>query len=475
MTTRWFFWDYETRGRRDLLPTGGAARYARDPLTDINCVSYAFDDGPIQTWWRGEPVPPAIIAAAADPNYVFVAHNAFFERSLLNHVLTPRYGWPEVDVSKWRCTQAAGLYLALPARLEQIAKALSLPQLKADTNIVGLMADPIDDPDPMAPPRWHDEPELRQQLEAYNRQDVEVLRALFNWLPPLPASEQQVWEFDQVVNDRGFYVDGLLLEAAIAVYQVTHPATQAGIQQLTAGEVETTEQKQRLLTWLAARGCKLPNCKRSTIEQALRQTDLSPEVREALDFRHEASFTSAGKYQTLQNWRCLDGRIRGDLRYGGAGTLRWAGFGSQPQNLKKEVEDIAAKYDAVMSGDIERVKQFGSPIGVLSEILRAVICAPPGSRLFDGDFSGIESRVLAWLAGQLDKLELWARFDRTKLAEHDPYYILGRQLGFPEATARKYGKVADLAFGYAGRIPAFRNFAKDTPLAELVRRRDPGP
>ena len=130
--------DAETRSLLDLRKVG-AARYARHPSTDVWCVAYAIDDDPVQLWLPGEPVPPAIVEAATDPNCVFVAHNANFERSIIEHILTPRYGWPAIPVERWRCTMAAALALALPADLGKVAAALSLPHQKINDPVVRLM------------------------------------------------------------------------------------------------------------------------------------------------------------------------------------------------------------------------------------------------------------------------------------------------------------------------------------------------
>jgi hypothetical protein len=129
------------------------------------------------------------------------------------------------------------------------------------------------------------------------------------------------------------------------------------------------------------------------------------------------------------------------------------------QNFKKEVEGTAAKVAAVMSGDLAAMRALGAPLDLIGDVVRAAICAAPGNRLLVGDFSGIESVVLAWLAGDKNKIEQWAKYFRTKDPADDPYLILGIALGFPPETARKYGKIADLAFGYGGSIPAYRNFA----------------
>jgi DNA polymerase bacteriophage-type len=181
--------------------------------------------------------------------------------------------------------------------------------------------------------------------------------------------------------------------------------------------------------------------------------------------RGAAAHASANKFQALQNWRCLDGRVRGAFKYYGASTGRWSGSGPQPQNFRRESENTAAKFAAVMSDDIEKVRALGPPIEIVGDIARVAICAPPGHHLLIRDFSSIESRILAWIADQLDKVEQWAEFDRSGDANHDPYVVIGRALGHPEAVARQFGKIADLAFGYQGGLGAYANFAPEDDTA----------
>jgi hypothetical protein len=141
--------------------------------------------------------------------------------------------------------------------------------------------------------------------------------------------------------------------------------------------------------------------------------------------------------------------------------------GRNPRISAVKIESTKTKLDAVMSGDLESVRQLGSPLEITGAIARAAICAPPGHRLLIGDFSGIESRVLAWIADEPMKLAQWTKFDQTGAPEDDPYEIIGRSLGHPEAEARKFGKIADLAFGFQGGVGAYRNFApEDDPASE---------
>jgi DNA polymerase len=367
-------------------------------------------------------------------------------------------------LARWRCTMVAAQALALPAALAKAAAVLGLSEQKGDKSIVALMSKPRrprGDEDPAAGPYWFDDPQHLQALYEYCKQDVETERALYRVLPPLLPAEQKLWELDQAINDRGFYCDGILIDKAITISTAADRALQAELQQITNGGIESTSQVAKLLSWLAARGCIVEDAQKATLSAALRRTELAPEARRVIELRREAAHASANKAQSLQAWRGHDGRVRGAFKFHGAATGRWSGSGPQPQNFRRETEDIEAKFAAVMTGDIETVRQLGAPLEIVGDIARAMICAPPGSRLLAGDRTGIESIVLAWIADQQNKVEQWSKFFRTQDPEDDPYYVLGRQLGFPQETARAKGKIADLAFGYQGGLGAYKNFAPE--------------
>jgi DNA polymerase len=337
--------DVETRSLADLKKVG-AWRYAADPSTDVWCVGYAIDDDPVELWLPGEPVPPAILAAAADPGFVFVAHNAGFERAIFAHVLVPRYSWPAIPVA--HCTMAASLAMALPASLEKVAEVLQLPERKGSKSIVALMSKPRrprGDEDPVGT-YWFDDDAHKQTLHAYCEQDVETERALWQWLSPLHPTEQQIWQLDQIINERGYYCDGGLAVKAVAIATTAHEAVQAELQRLTA--LSSTNQVKKLIAWLAAHGCEVKDLQKATLSAALRRKELTPEVRRVIELRKAAAHASANKFQALLNWRGIDGRVRGCFKYHGAATGRWSAGGPQPQNFKREADDMAATFAAVM-------------------------------------------------------------------------------------------------------------------------------
>jgi DNA polymerase len=454
--------DIEARCVLDLEKVG-AVRWIKRAM--LLCLCYAIDGGPVQLWKAGEPIPADLLAALNDPDYLIVAHNAHFERTFFKHVLI-HHGWPEVPLARWRCTQAMCLTLALPAALDKAAIALKLPVQKADGAIARRMAKPRkalkgEGPDVT---HWHEAPEDFAELYAYCAIDVEVTRLLWRHLPKLTEHEQQIWQIDQIVNDRGYYTDGDLVDKAIAIIDAVKRALEREFKQLTG---LTPNQRDKILQWLIARGCKLPDLKREhTLEPYLLKAagNLAPDARRAIEIRCEYSYAATHKFYSLRNQRDIDGRVRGSSTYRKASTGRWSASGVQPHNLKKEDEidaDLKVYFAAVMTGDLEIVRKLGPPLKVIGLLIRAAICAPPGRKLIHGDYSAIESRTLAWVTDEKSKLALWAKFDETKDPADDPYVIFGLSIGHPEETARKWGKICDLAFGYGGGVGAWKNFAPD--------------
>jgi DNA polymerase len=458
--------DVETRSTVDLTEVG-AWRYASDPTTDVWCVGYAVDDAPVQIWIPKRPVPEEFHIAARDPDWQIVAHNDQFERAIEDHILAPRYGWPIIPIEQHRCTMAMALASALPAKLEMLAEVLNLPVRKdaAGARLMRLVSRPRkpqagEDPTGLY---WHDDPEKLEQLCAYCQRDVEVERELFHRLPPLIDAEQAIWVLDAGINRRGFYGDGALLGAASTIGADAEKAVQEELRGITAGALTSTDQVTALLAWLAEHGCELKDLRKPTLRHALRRKGLDPTVRRVIELRMSAAHAAAAKVDRLLAWRdAKDGRVRGTLRYHGAGTGRWSGHGPQPQNFRRDSDGVEAKIAAVATGELAHVaKLYPQPLEVVGDIARAMICAAPGHRLLIGDFSGIESRVLAWVSGQQSKLDQWRKFDLTGDPKDEPYYIIGRQCGQPEETARATGKTADLAFGYCGGPKAWDRLAPE--------------
>jgi DNA polymerase len=460
------FHDFETRSTLDLGDVG-AWKYACDTTTEVWCCAYAVDDGPIQLWLPGDPVPPEFIEAANSPDWLTSAFGDHFERLITQHLMMPRYGWPLIPIERRRCLQAAALALALPAKLKNVAAVLKLKQQKDESghHVMMQMAKPRKrrkDEDPSGI-YWFDDAERREQLHAYCRQDVATERALHHKIEGLSSEEQALWTLDSTINDRGLYIDGQLLDAAITIAEAAEDAISTELQMITEGALETIHQTAKLIAWLAEQDCTVTDVQKTTVKRALTRKNIAPAARRVLELRLDGAHAATAKLTTMRAWRNGDGRARGTFRYHGASTGRWTSFGIQLQNLKRPlVEDTAAAIEAVSTGSLELMRQrYPQPMSVVGDIARALICAAPGHRLIAADLSGIESRVTAWISGQQDKLDQWAKFDHTKDPNDEPYYILGRRFGIAQEQARTIGKTADLAFGYMGGAGAWEKLAPD--------------
>jgi DNA polymerase bacteriophage-type len=234
---------------------------------------------------------------------------------------------------------------------------------------------------------WIEDTASLERLYTYCRRDVEAERALYKALPPLTAEEQRLWALDAMINDRGFAVDGELLEAAHRIVTEAEANLQAEFRELTS--LDSTNQVEKFIAWLAAHECVVTDVRKGTLHHALRRKGLDANVRRAIELRLQLAHASAAKIEALLTWRGRDNRVRGSLVFHGASTGRWVGRGPQPQNFKRDSAGIDAKIAAVRDGGAE----LDSPVEAVGDIARAMIVAAPGHRFLIGDFSGIEAAL----------------------------------------------------------------------------------
>jgi DNA polymerase len=463
------FRDYETRGLLTLNKVG-AHRYAADPGTEVLCCAYAVDDGPVQLWTLGAPVPAEFYEAANNLNWLGVAHNAAFEMAIEQHCLGPRVNWPTIPLERQRCTMAMCLALALPAKLETVARVLELQHQKDVTGhrLMLMLAKPRkprkgEDPGVY----WFEDSDRLGRLYEYAEADLACERELFHRLQPLSPSEQTLWVLDAVINQRGFGIDRALAEAARTIAAAAAPEIDRELAEVTGGAVTSIHQVARLQVWLRENGCAVDDLQRKTVTTLL-ETELPSNVRRALELRQDGGQAAVKKIGTLLQHAGADDRVRGALQYHKASTGCWAGTAFQPQNLKHpKVADLAGAITAVASGSFEHVRSlYPQALSLLGDLSRSMITAAPGHKLIGADFSAVESRVLAWVGGEQWKLDAYARYDATQDPRDEPYCILAcRMLHVPDGTftpdspERKLGKTGDLACGYMGGASAIEKFA----------------
>lgn len=426
--------------------------YAYAEKAEVLLTAWAVDDGPVQV---AEGVPDEFRRALATASEVW-AHNAQFDRTIL---LATGVAEAE-DLSRWRCTRARALVHSLPGALADLCRFFDLPvedtkQAEDGKKLIRLFCVPQKGGRRVFPA---DRPDEWQRFRRYAEFDVRALRAVEAKLPSrnYAGRELEAWHADQRINARGVAVDLDLARAAVDAARALRAEYDARAAALAPGALASIRQRDRLLQTLAEQyGVVLPDLRSTTVAAAL-DGDLPDAARELLLARAEGALAASRKYDAVLAAASHDGRLRGLLQYCGASrTGRWSGQIVQPQNLprppaylKGEAFDHAV--EVVKHGAVAEV--YPRPMEVLSGVARGVFVAPPGRRLVIADYSAIEARVLAWLAGEQRVLD-------TFRAGKDVYVAAyAASFGVPEAEVtpeqRQIGKMQVLLLGYGGGVGA---------------------
>ena len=447
----------------------GVYTYATHPTTGVRCVGYAIGDEPVEGWIPGQPMPRTLARAARDPNCIFVAHNAGFDRIICDVILTG-FGLPEIPLERWRCTQARARALALPPALENLAAVLHLENQKDVVGARVMLAlskprKPRAD-EPADGVYFDEDPAKLAVVYRYCKIDVEAARELDRLLPELSGEEQALWALNERINGFGFHVDRAFVEAAQQIADAAAPELDAELAQITGGAVRHTTEVAKLRAWLAQQGCPTESLNKKTVATLRADDNMPAAARRALELRAAGGHAAFRKLPTLQAGLGADDRYRGSFTFHAAAPGRFAGSRFQVQNLKRIADDdIETAIALVATGDYAQVRaKYENPLAIVGQCLRATVCARPGHKLIGSDFAGIESRITAWLANEQSKLAVFRKFDETRDPLNDVYVVTAGQIFRKPAAAitkaeRQTGKFCDLAFSFAGALGAFRNLA----------------
>lgn len=411
MPTLWI--DLETFSETPIAH--GTYRYTAD--CEVLLVAWAIDDGPVQVWdvTLKQRAPDALRAAVRDPNVRVIAHNAMFDRNAL------RLGnlKVEIPIERWECTMVQALSHSLPGKLSALCDLLKVPhedtKLASGADAIRMFCMP--QPKNVSLRRFtrHTHPAEWDEFVRYAGRDVQAMRACrarmpsWNWQPRDIAA----WHYDQRINDRGFQVDTELAEAAVKACAAAARDNADRTSELTGGRVERVTQRDRLKEFLAEHGVDLPDMTKSTLERRIEDPDLPWALRELLALRLSGAKNSTSKYRSLLRAVSDDGRLRGTMQMRGAArTGRDAGRTFQPQNLprpKAKAEAIEQWIECVKAGNTDLLEY--DDVQFAADAIRGVIVAPPGKKIVQADYSNVEGRIVAWLAGVQWKLQAFRDYD----------------------------------------------------------------
>lgn len=446
--------DFETYSECDIKTAGGY-NYAAHPTTEVICMAWAIDDEEPRLWLPDDPFPESLSDAILDGAEVW-AWNAAFERAVWEYQLRKQRG-VQIEPHQWNDTAALAATLALPRALGKCAEVLELSDQK-DTRgrfLIQRLCKPY------RGERRSDQ-HLLDELYAYCKQDVVTERAIKNYIlkyKPMGEHERAVWLLDQEINWRGVGIDVPNVENALDLIIATAERLNASVVDLTDGALSGVGSRAQVMSWCRDQGYRLGGYDKNAILTALADPALPANVRDVLKVRQTLGKASTSKYLAMQNLAGADDRARGVFSYHGAQTGRWAGRGFQPQNLPRPAFDDADNCVRLFDQrDPELLEMlYGDPMVALSSTLRSMIVPAQGNRLLVVDFNAIEARVLAWLAGEQEPLDVFATGQCIYC--HAATSIYGRTITKADKEERQIGKVAVLALGYQGGVGAFQTMA----------------
>ena len=475
--------DFETRSTIDLKKRG-AFVYMSSAATEPMCLGALTPDQEPMLWIpekflskidRDNITYPIVseqrmIDAVMNADYV-VAQNSQFEFLMWNLIMVPRFGWPKLPLDRLHDTQAQCAYCALPMSLGYAGMALGLSTQKDSAGHKVMLklckprrprkAEREANPNWMFDTYWHEDPRDLETNFNYCGQDVLAEDALHRHLPDLPPKEREIWLLDQRINLRGVHIDKPNVEAIIQVINAQEKIQQERFAELTNGAVTGPRSFAALKLWINQEtGLKVKSLNKAATIELIEQGDLPEHVRKVLEIKAQLSKSSVAKFNAMLD-RMNDGRVQGWSAYHAAATGRWAAWGLQLHNNPRDCyaeEDYEIVTSLFREGSIEAMELlFDNPYYCASRCVRGAISAAPGKQFICTDFSAIEGRGLAHLAGE--KWVVDAYRDGVDMYKMSASEIFGVPYEDINKEQRQVGKVAELALGYAGGIGAFATMA----------------
>ena len=450
--------DLETYSSVDLGKSG-VYKYAESEDFEILLFAYSIDDGGVEVidLARGEVIPEEILSALSDESIEKWAFNANFERVCLSRFLGKR-----LKPQGWYCTMIWSAYLGLPLSLEKVGEVLKLDKQKMNEGkaLIRYFSTPCK-PTKTNGMRIrnlsHHDLEKWSTFKKYNQRDVETEMAIKKKLSafPMPQSEWENYWIDQNINDRGILIDEVLVDSAIKFDEILREENMDRAIELT--DLENPNSPLQLKEWLNKKGLEIDSLAKKDVESALKNAE--GDIKEVLELRQELSKSSVRKYDSMKNVKGKDNRARGLIQFYGANrTGRYSGRLIQVQNLRRNnLKDLDLARSLVKNRDYETMEiLYESPSDILSQLIRTAFIAKEGTRFIISDFSAIEARVLAWLAG-----EQWV-LDAFENGEDIYCRTASRMFGVPvekhgvNGRLRQKGKIATLACGYQGALGALK-------------------
>ena len=464
--------DLETRSDKDITKCGVYA-YADSPFFKILLFSVSIDGGKVQLFdlANGDKLPIEILKALTDETVIKRSHNVNFERICLSKYLRTNY--PQffksysinedtvgdyLDPHGWYCTMVHCRYLGLPSSLAEVGKVLKLEEQKMTEGkgLIRYFCIPYDTVNGI--PLFHsrkDAPKKWELFKTYNIRDVETEMAIEEKIKNFPVPDNIWTEFflDQEINDRGIRVDMDVVRNAIRIDEVTRENLTAEMQDLTA--LDNPNSVQQMKEWLAHHGLEVDSLGKKEVQELLKTAPQG--LAKVLMLRQQLAKSSVRKYQAMQNAVCRDSRARGMFQFYGANRSgRFSGRLIQLQNLpQNHLDDLAEARQLVRSGNFNALAmRYDNIPDVLSQLIRTAFVPRDGYKFIVADFSAIEARVIAHIAGEKWRAEVFKNGGDIYCASASQMFHCKVEKHGENAHLRQKGKIAELALGYAGSVGA---------------------